>query len=52
MHIGLSFRRGYVKGFNLAQMTLHYGSQGNLQVATAALGYCTLESFYNTYNVK
>ncbi len=47
----IPFDRGYVKGFNLAQMTLHYGSQATYKLQQQPWnGYCSLEEFYNSYN--
>ncbi len=38
-------------GFNIAQMTLHYGSQGTFDLqAQPWNGYCTLQEFYNSYD--
>jgi len=49
----IPFDRGYVKGFNLAQMTLHYGSQATYKLQQQPWnGYCTLEEFYNSYNAS
>ncbi|MEM1325863.1 MAG: RagB/SusD family nutrient uptake outer membrane protein [Bacteroidota bacterium] len=41
----------FAGGFNISQMTLHYGSQDtwNLQ-AQPWNGYCTLQEFYNSYD--
>ncbi len=40
----------FATGFNLAQMTLHYGSQGTFNLQEQPWnGFCTLEEFYNSY---
>ena len=45
------FDRAYVQGFNLPQMTLHYGSQDTYKLQQQPWnGYCSLEEFYNSYD--
>ncbi len=40
-----------LKGFNLAQMTLHYESQKTFNLAAQPWnGYCSLQEFYNSYD--
>lgn len=47
----IPFDRAYVQGFNLPQMTLHYGSQATYKLQQQPWnGYCSLEDFYNSYN--
>ena len=43
----------FAQGFNLAQMTLHYGSQAtyNLQVQPLN-GYCSLQEFYDKHDAS
>ncbi len=39
-----------IKGFNIAQMTLHYANQKTYNLADQPWnGYCTLSEFYNSY---
>jgi len=41
----------FLSGFNLHQMTLHYGSQATFQLQMQPWnGYATLEEFYNSYD--
>jgi len=41
----------YGQGFNLVQMTLHYGSQDTYKLQQQPWnGYCSLEDFYNSYD--
>ena len=41
----------FAGGFNLAQMTLHYGSQATFNLTAQPWnGYCTLQEFYNSYD--
>jgi len=51
----LGFRVPYdainLKGFNLPQMTLHYGSQATFDLQEQPWnGYCSLADFYNSYD--
>lgn len=40
----------FAQGFNLPQMTLHYGSQATFNLQQQPWnGYCTMEEFYNLY---
>ena len=49
----IPFDRAYVQGFNLPQMTLHYGSQATYKLQQQPWnGYCSLEDFYNSYNAS
>lgn len=41
----------FAGGFNISQMTLHYGSQGTWNLTAQPWnGYCTLQEFYNSYD--
>jgi hypothetical protein len=41
----------FAQGFNLPQMTLHYGSQGTFNLTDQPWnGYCSLQEFYNSYD--
>ena len=41
----------FITGFNLNQMTLHYGSQNTYNLAAQPWnGYCSLQEFYNSYD--
>lgn len=41
----------FLQGFNLAQMTLHYGSQATFQLQDQPWnGYASLEEFYNSFD--
>lgn len=43
----------FARGFNLSQMTLHYGSQDTWNLTAQPWnGYCTLQEFYNSYEDK
>ncbi|MBX7127482.1 MAG: RagB/SusD family nutrient uptake outer membrane protein [Cyclobacteriaceae bacterium] len=45
------YDRSFGTGFNLAQMTLHYGSQDTYKLTAQPWnGYCSLEEFYNSYD--
>jgi starch-binding outer membrane protein, SusD/RagB family len=49
--LAVPFDKVFAQGFNLAQMTLHYGSQATFQLdASPWNGYCSLEEFYNSYD--
>ncbi len=49
----IPFDRAYVQGFNLPQMTLHYGSQATYKLQQQPWnGYCSLEEFYNSYSAS
>lgn len=49
--LAIPFDEVFARGFNLAQMTLHYGSQAtyNLQ-AQPWNGYCSLQEFYEIHD--
>jgi len=50
MIMGIPYDRTNLGGFNLAQMTLHYGSQATFELeAQPWNGYCALQEFYNSY---
>ncbi|MEN0048438.1 MAG: RagB/SusD family nutrient uptake outer membrane protein [Bacteroidota bacterium] len=41
----------FAGGFNISQMTLHYGSQDTWNLTAQPWnGYCTLQEFYNSYD--
>lgn len=43
----------FARGFNLPQMTLHYGSQNTFDLQQQPWnGYCTLQEFYNSYEAN
>jgi hypothetical protein len=47
----IPYDHAYGQGFNLDQMTLHYGSQQTYQLQQQPWnGYCSLEDFYNSYD--
>ena len=47
----IPYDHAYGQGFNLVQMTLHYGSQQTFQLQQQPWnGYCSLEDFYNSYD--
>lgn len=47
----IPFDFAFVQGFNLPQMTLHYGSQATYKLQQQPWnGYCSLEEFYNSYS--
>ena len=47
----IPYDRLYGQGFNLVQMTLHYGSQQTYNLQQQPWnGYCSLEDFYNSYS--
>ena len=49
----IPYDRAFGPGFNLVQMTLHYGSQQTYQLQQQPWnGYCSLEDFYNSYNIS
>lgn len=49
--LAIPFDETYSKGFNLAQMTLHYGSQATFELKQQPWnGYCTLQDFYEMYD--
>jgi hypothetical protein len=46
----IPYDRVFAQGFNLSQMTLHYGSQATFQLQEQPWnGYCSLAEFYNSY---
>jgi hypothetical protein len=48
--LAVPFDETFAKGFNLAQMTLHYGSQATYQLKQQPWnGYCTLQDFYEMH---
>lgn len=47
----IPYDRALGQGFNLVQMTLHYGSQQTYNLQQQPWnGYCSLEDFYNSYD--
>lgn len=47
----IPYDQAYGQGFNLVQMTLHYGSQQTYNLQQQPWnGYCSLEDFYNSYD--
>lgn len=43
----------FAQGFNIAQMTLHYGSQFTFDLQEQPWnGYCSLQEFYNSYDAN
>ncbi|MEZ4686677.1 MAG: RagB/SusD family nutrient uptake outer membrane protein [Bacteroidia bacterium] len=47
----IPYDRVFAQGFNLSQMTLHYGSQATFQLQEQPWnGYCSLAEFYNSYD--
>ena len=49
--LAVPFDEVFAKGFNLVQMTLHYGSQATYDLAAQPWnGWCSLEEFYNTFD--
>ena len=48
--LAVPFDETFAKGFNLAQMTLHYGSQATFDLKQQPWnGYCTLQDFYEMH---
>ncbi|MCB0582227.1 MAG: RagB/SusD family nutrient uptake outer membrane protein [Phaeodactylibacter sp.] len=48
--LAIPYDKVFAPGFNLAQMTLHYGSQNTYNLQEQPWnGFCTLEEFYNSY---
>jgi hypothetical protein len=49
--LAVPFDEKFAKGFNLGQMTLHYGSQATYQLKQQPWnGYCTLQDFYEMHD--
>jgi hypothetical protein len=49
----IPYDHAYGGGFNLVQMTLHYGSQQTYNLQQQPWnGYCSLEDFYNSYDAN
>ena len=49
--LAVPFDEVFAQGFNLAQMTLHYGSQATFNLKEQPWnGYCSLEDFYNLHD--
>lgn len=48
--LAVPYDKVFAKGFNLAQMTLHYGSQATYELqAQPWNGYCSLQEFYESH---
>ncbi len=46
----IAYDEVFARGFNLAQMTLHYGSQRTYKLAEQPWnGFCSLQEFYDSY---
>ena len=49
--LAVPFDEVFAQGFNLAQMTLHYGSQATYNLKEQPWnGYCSLQEFYNIHD--